>query len=298
MAATESRPCPACGSASGKALGDANGFAIRGCAGCGTLLTEQLPVAEEAKDYGSFYGEARNVPVPEFVLGRLEETVASLERYRSGLNRWLDLGCGTGTLLRAAERGGWDALGTEVAPAAVEAVRAAGLQAVLGETGDLDLPAAGFDVVSMVEVIEHVHDPDALLADAARLVRPGGALYLTTPHGRSLSARVLRISWSAITPPDHLQLFSAGGMRAALRRAGLTPVSIATHGINPYELRTGLRSGRDREGTPSNTETSYRLNESLSTKRSGAVVKRVVNGALSATRLGDTLKVVAERREP
>jgi SAM-dependent methyltransferase len=255
-------------------------------------------VAEEVKDYGSFYAEERNLAVPEFVLGRLEETVASLEPYRSGLNRWLDIGCGTGTLLRAAANRGWDPVGTEVADAAVDAVRAQGLEALLGETGDLDLPAAGFDVVSMVEVIEHVADPDSLLADAAQLVRPGGALYLTTPHGRSLSARVLRIRWSVITPPDHLQLFSAPGLHKALGRAGLTAASTATHGVNPYELRAGLRSGRERAGTPSTTETSYRLNESLSTRRTGAAVKRAVNAALSATRLGDTLKVVAERRGP
>jgi hypothetical protein len=144
-------------------------------------------------------------------------------------------------------------------------------------------------------VIEHVHDPDTVLADAKRLVRPGGALYLTTPHGRSLSARMLRTRWSVITPPDHLQLFSVAGLRTALARAGLVVRSIATTGINPHELRAGLRSGRERQGTPSNTETSYQLNESLSSSRTGTVLKRAVNGVLTGARLGDTLKIVAER---
>lgn len=250
---------------------------------------------EESKDYESFYAEARNVAVPEFVLDRLQETVASLAPYRTTHNRWLDIGAGAGSLLRAVTNGGWEAVGTEVAPAAVEALRTAGFDALLGETGDLDLPDQGFDVVSMIEVIEHVHDPDGLLADAARLLRPGGALYLTTPHGRSLSARVLGARWSVIAPPDHLQLFSIGGLRAALARGGLTVRSAATHGLNPYELVAGLRSGRERSGDHAHTETSYRLNESLSTRRTGAVVKRLVNATLSTARLGDTLKVVAER---
>jgi SAM-dependent methyltransferase len=149
----------------------------------------------------------------------------------------------------------------------------------------------------MVEVIEHVRDPHELIADAARLVRPGGAVYITTPHGRGISARLLRTRWSVVTPPDHLQLLSIQGLRAALGNAGFVVRSVSTHGLNPYELVAGLRHGRARPQAHSNTETSYRLNESLSTRRSGVIVKRAVNAALTAVRLGDTLKVVAERPE-
>lgn len=138
MASTTSRPCPGCHSASATAAGVVRGFEVRACARCGTLFTARLPSDAEDKDYGSFYREGRNLAVPEFVLGRLEETVSSLARYRSGLNCWLDIGCGTGTLLRAAANGGWNVLGTEVAPAAVEAVRAGGL-----EVGDSQGDAAG-----------------------------------------------------------------------------------------------------------------------------------------------------------
>ncbi len=275
-----------------------HGFDVQACAQCGTLFTAQLPAEGEDKDYDSFYAEGRDLDVPEFVLGRLEETVASLRHYRTDLNRWLDIGCGTGTLLRAAAGGGWNALGTEVAPAAVEAVRAAGLDAVIGTTDELDLPAASFDVVSMIEVIEHVPDPDGLLGDAAGLLRPGGALYVTTPHGRGLSARLLGSRWSVVTPPDHLQLLSIGGLRAALVRAGFDVRSVATHGVNPYELTARLRTRGAPDGRRSNTATSYRLNQSLSTRRAGRIVKQVANAALSGARLGDTLKVVAERSAP
>lgn len=293
MSTPDPRPCPACRSRRSRRIGQVDDFDIDACADCGTLFCGVLPA--RGKDYGEFYAEARNLAVPGFVLGRLAENVASLERYRSARNRWLDIGCGTGTLLQAVAAGGWQALGTEVAPAAVAAVRDAGLEALLGDVAALDLPAGGFDVVSMVEVLEHVDEPDALLATAARLVRPGGAVYLTTPHGRSLSARVLGTRWSVVTPPDHLQLYSVAGLRAALVRQGLVVRSVATHGLNPYELRAGLRAGRERAAGDGNTETSYRLNESLSTRRGGAVAKRILNGTLSRMRLGDTLKIVAER---
>jgi SAM-dependent methyltransferase len=279
----------------GAPVGRVDGFDIRACSQCGTLFTARLPGPHEEKDYGTFYADGRDVVIPEFVLDRLHETVSSLARYRTSRNRWLDIGCGTGTLLQAVANAGWDELGTEVAPAAAEAVRAAGLDVVVGETDDLDLPPAGFDVVSIVEVIEHVPAPDRLLADAARLLRPGGALYLTSPHGRGLSARLLRARWSVVTPPDHLQLFSSRGLRVALGRAGLNVRSVATRGLNAYELLDQIRARQGREVARSNTETSYQLNESLSTRRAGLILKRGANAALSTARLGDTLKIVAER---
>src|SRR4051794_1524293 len=130
---TESRPCPGCRSAAGPTVGSVNGYDMRACAACGTLFTAQLPVAEEAKDYEDFYAQARDVPVPEFVIRRLEEIVDGFEPYRQ-VNRWLDIGCGTGALLRAAANRHWDVTGTEVAPAAVNTLVSQGFDVLVGET--------------------------------------------------------------------------------------------------------------------------------------------------------------------
>jgi hypothetical protein len=98
-----------------------------------------------------------------------------------------------------------------------------------------------------------------------------------------------------VAPPEHLQLFSVAGLRAALERFGLRVVSVSTHGANPHELKAKLRSREAQLAGSENVEARYALNEALTTSRSGAIVKRTANGILSATRLGDTLKVVAER---
>jgi SAM-dependent methyltransferase len=250
---------------------------------------------ESTEYYASFYGEERDVPVPDFVLGQLRGLARSLARYRE-TNRWLDVGCGRGTLLRAAAAEGWEAVGTEIAPAIVEAVRARGLDARLGLTHELDLPSGGFDVVSAIEVLEHVPDPDAFIGEAARLLRPGGAAYITTPHGRGISARLLGTRWSVVAPPEHLQLFSSAGIRSMLSRNGFQTVSLATTGVNPYELAAVIRVGRQvQQAESSRVCESYHLNETLSTSRAGTAVKRAANAVLSMVRLGDTLKVVAER---
>jgi len=288
------RACPACLARSASGIGAVNGFDLLRCRRCGTLFTAALPAgAEDAKDYTDYYHDA-NLEIPEFVEDRLDSVAAGFEPYRRS-GRWLDVGCGAGALMRAAAGRGWSVLGTEVAPGAAEAVRSQGFDVELGTLEELELDEDSFDVVSLVEVVEHVEDPGALIARSASLVRPGGALYLTTPHGRGISARMLGTRWSAVAPPEHLQLLSVRGVRGLLGRAGLAPRSIHAHAVNPYELVSGLRRGRAETSADERMETGYRLNESLSSRRAGSAAKSALNGLLSLARLGDGLKVTAER---
>lgn len=285
------RPCPACQSSDGRAIGQAGDFTIRSCGGCGTLFTARLPSEDEGLDYGTYHGPGK-AEVPAFVLMRLEQIVSTFDPYRQ-LNRWLDVGCGAGTLMRAARSRGWEVAGTDVGQGAVEGARAAGFDVRLGELGELDLPRSGFDVVSMVEVLEHVPDPDALLGQAAGLLRPGGALYLTTPHARGLSARLLGTRWSIVAPPEHLQLYSVPGLRTAMEGAGFVVRSMRIQAVNPHELLAAVRRRGAAGGFGERKETSYRLNESLSTNAPGALAKAAVNAVLTVTQLGDSIKVVA-----
>lgn len=98
----------------------------------------------------------------------------------------LDIGCGGGILSEPLSRLGAHVTGIDPAPGNVEIARlhaeSAGLdidyRAVTAE--DLAASGATFDVVLTMEVIEHVTDPAAFMATAARLVRPGGFLFAAT----------------------------------------------------------------------------------------------------------------------
>jgi SAM-dependent methyltransferase len=289
----DARPCPACSSEAGRPVGSANGHALARCPSCRTLFTVSLPSSPaEAMDYAGYY-HAANLQVPEFVERRLEEVAGEFEPYRR-LGRWLDVGCGAGALMRAAARQGWTAVGTEMAEGAAKAVRADGFEVHVGELETLGLEDQSFDVVSLVEVLEHVDDPGALVLDARRLLRPGGAMYVTTPHGRGVSARLLRNRWSAVGPPEHLQLFSLPGLRMLVERAGLAVSWARTHAVNPHELLAAMRRQGDQTGGE-RVQSGYALNESLSESRRGVAVKEAANAVLNATRLGDAIKLAAQR---
>ena len=98
-----------------------------------------------------------------------------------------------------------------------------------------------------------------------------------------------------MSPPEHLQLFSVAGLRVALARASLDERSIRTHAVNPHELLRGGFGHRVGGGGGERVQTGYRLNESLSSGPLRRAVKRFVNEALNASRLGDSLKALAEK---
>ena len=99
--------------------------------------------------------------------------------------RVLDAGCGEGYGLRLlAGAGAASVVGVELDPAVAAHARATypEAQVLEADVGAVPLPDASVDVVVTFQVIEHVWDPPAFLAECARLLRPGGELWCATPN--------------------------------------------------------------------------------------------------------------------
>jgi SAM-dependent methyltransferase len=117
--------------------------------------------------------------------------------------RWLDYGCGHGGLVRHLRGEGLaGAFGYDTG-AMAETARAAGLP--LLTDGELAEAQGSFDIVTMVEVIEHVPDPVELLGGVRRLLRPGGLLFLTTGNAKPFRNRMR--DWRYVVPDVHVSFF-------------------------------------------------------------------------------------------
>jgi SAM-dependent methyltransferase len=107
----------------------------------------------------------------------------------------LDIGCGNGEvleLLRSMSAQPFNGHGLDLGASVVEKLRRKGLTGCRHDAGE-PLPYAdgSFDTVVCSEVIEHIVDVDRLVCEARRVLRPGGALLLTTPNLAYLANRVL-----------------------------------------------------------------------------------------------------------
>lgn len=140
----------------------------------------------------------------------------------------LDVGCGSGVMLRLMRDLGWDAQGIDLDERAVTVALAAGLPARVGTLTSLDLPARHFAAVTSSHVLEHVADPLGFLRDCLRLTRPGGRLALTTPNAGSLGSRVFGSGWRGLEPPRHFQVLTVRSLTRLAREAGYEDVRVAT----------------------------------------------------------------------
>jgi SAM-dependent methyltransferase len=137
--------------------------------------------------------------------------------------RILDVGGGDGEISAHFVRAGGagSAFVVDPDPESIEAARARGLDGFAGTIEEFETEER-FDLVLMLNLVEHVADPVAVLEKARELLAPGGLLWLQTPNFRSLDARIFRRrNWAGYHCPRHWAIFSEPGLRRALGRARL-----------------------------------------------------------------------------
>lgn len=141
--------------------------------------------------------------------------------------RLLDVGSNEGRNLALFAQSGFRAEGVEPNPAAWEASRRAGLVVHQGGLGDLS-PEDPFDVVVMSNVLEHVHDPADVLAQARARLRPGGEIWISCPNASGWPRRRFGSSWINWHPPFHLVHFTEPALVALLERQGFEVIQRET----------------------------------------------------------------------
>lgn len=196
-------------------------FTIHRCALCG------FQQCMDAEDVISHYVEMSDELYEATSDARARQMQALLRAVSNfkPKGRFLDVGAGIGLLVEEARKLGFDAEGVEPSRA-LQAAAAA--KAIPVHLGVIPTPAirGPYDIVSAIDVIEHVDKPLDLLIAIRNLLAPDGIGLLVTPDVGSSTARLMRRKWWHFRPA-HICYFDRDTIRMSLARAGLSPITIA-----------------------------------------------------------------------
>jgi 2-polyprenyl-3-methyl-5-hydroxy-6-metoxy-1,4-benzoquinol methylase len=133
--------------------------------------------------------------------------------------RLLEIGSQVGILLQAAQERGWDASGIEPSRWAVKTGQARfGVKLTHGSVEAAEFPPGSFDCIVMVDVLEHLLDPLAVLQRCRPWLAPGGILALSTVNMGTFIAKVLGTRWPGFMDM-HLSYFTTKSLHEFLRRS-------------------------------------------------------------------------------
>ena len=230
-------PCDLCGSEASEEVlsghdrltGLPGTFRFVRCSKCGLIrqnprLTRAALLQYYPESYPSF---AESIGSRAGILRHIDYRVGQLRRVRlvrrlCRTGRVLDVGCGTGDFLfEMGKLRGWQVLGVEPNRYACRHAQHLLSDGVIcGTLSNAAIADNSFDIVTLWNTLEHVHDPKSNLHQANRVLRPDGFLLVSVPAASSLLCRWSGAYWAEWDLPRHLHIFSRNTIEALLEETG------------------------------------------------------------------------------
>jgi 2-polyprenyl-3-methyl-5-hydroxy-6-metoxy-1,4-benzoquinol methylase len=196
--------------------------------------------------------------------------------------RLLQVGCGHGLLLDEARRRGYEVEGVELSLEAASYARdRLGLPVRDMPIEEVELDGERYDAILLVDVLEHLDDPIAVLERLLGVLAPDGALLVVTPDPSSLMARLASSRWWCYVPA-HSCLIPRKTLRAVLAARGLAVVEDA-YSVHSFTVGYWLAGLGERGGWAGRAITE--------------VASRLPRGLLLTGSLRDERVLLARRRE-
>ncbi len=175
------------------------------CEDCGLRFAKKMPTPSQLIN---LYSEVVDPEYEQEREGRGENfarIIKLLKKIKPG-GRLLDVGAATGIFMELAKDAGWEVYGVEPSRWACSRAREQGLNVWEGDF--LQYPEdEKFDVITMLDIIEHMATPGLAFKKARSLLKEGGILVITTPDIESLAAKLMGKRWWHLRPA-HVNFFT------------------------------------------------------------------------------------------
>ena len=246
--------CPACGATHTETVftgtedrfGLGGSFPVRRCLGCSFLWTE-LPKGFDLADwYERGYWQSDDDGQPDAVPARARRfwrawngSPRPSRWIKSG--RVLDLGCGPAYDSAEMLAEGALPIGVDTSRGALIMAGQKHVTGLQASAERLPLSDACIDAVVMSQVLEHMPEPRAVLAEATRVLKPGGRILILLPNSGSLQRRLFDTDWVNWHLPYHLWHFSAATLRTMLAKTDIEVTSCRSVSPGEWLLLSAVR---------------------------------------------------------
>ena len=199
------------------------------CSDCGLVFTSPRYTADTIN---KIYSEEYYQNAADYYRSQLSQPSADDLSLTSAANRALDhkdgrsldVGCGTGRLVEAFQRAGFQALGIEPNKMAAEAGQQ--FKRNVMATDLSEMPASSRDCITAMHVLEHTYSPRDFLRHCHRILGDGGLLIVEVPNYASRAARRLKEHWEPLYPDTHLYQFTPDTLTRYLSHNGFKTLTI------------------------------------------------------------------------
>jgi SAM-dependent methyltransferase len=222
VATTLNSDCPVCGDRDVEAFCEAGARRFKRCGACGTVFQFPPPTLQQttARHTGHYRVSYFAKSDKKLRKARFEMSLFRWLLPRRG--RFLDIGCNGGFMVAAAVEAGLDAHGVDVDADSIGYAREHYPAGVfyLGSPEKLPPDIGQFDFIHCSEVLEHVPQAQDFVFAIARLLKPRGFLYITTPNIYHWTVRDRR-AFKSMRSDGHVIFYRPSGLRRLLRTVGI-----------------------------------------------------------------------------
>lgn len=205
-------------------MGDRDGYTFIACNVCGSVYVDPwIEKEEQEKFYGEIQPQITHVPKPFAEIAALTKKFKSMIPAGATGRRFLDVSCRNGYAVAAAKELGFDAKGIDAHEFFVEFAQKTYGANLFAQSTAMDYAAAGHqaEFIFARECICEQTDPDAFIAALAKMLTPGGTLYIEEPDGNHFNTPNHFPNWEIVFPPMNLAYYSKKSLGALLKRHGL-----------------------------------------------------------------------------
>lgn len=211
--------CIICGGTSPRFFKEKDGWRLVECPNDGLIYVDPQPTAEDLMEFYNsgkyFHSDDHGVGYKDYtreksfinmghnlILRKISKYFPKVNTKGVAPRKLLDVGAAYGFFVELASKRGFEAMGNDISREAVDYAKTRNINVVLGKTKELGFPDGSFDVVTVLGVIEHWHDPKEEISEIRRILKNGGLLVVLTLDTGNFLGR------GAVKVPEHVFYFS------------------------------------------------------------------------------------------